>query len=579
MLVRIAIAIAALLFSVRGARLGAPVADDWAFLHHLRFTTFSWLDSLGGAYYWRPVSRQIAMSVESLWMERAPWVGALVHLVLLVALVGVLYRMLRRVLPATAAAAVASAPLLTEATRALLTWPSGVQHLLAMLAAALALHETQARRLPTALLAAAVALGSHESSVLVLAALLWVARDTSRSPRQRLAWALAPLALLALWASGYAVARAHGVLMPPQTSTPTDAIAKLPQLAGHLFESLFGLEDLAPSMARAFAGMHLIVWLITLVALFRLPRTRQRQAFAFTALAGLVAALPLALLLPDWNAWRASLPLLMIAIGLGGLIASVDTRLAEAFVALRLVALLLAPTAPSSTQEVPLTRSDLSFIRLARLQELVASTRHELLAAHPSLPAGAHIAYWTMPGLAEVGFQAEKAAQVWYHDPALRFTGFGGLAGFTELPDALIGLDGTEPDHPAVVITPRALQLFARGYTAARNNNAVAVDSLLALALLAQPREVRAFNGQMLFTRANARAALGDDHVADSLLTLVIQRLPDHPGAYSLAAVLAARRGATDEARRLATRALELDPNDAQASQMLRELGTSQRLR
>lgn len=571
-LVRVALAIAALLFSVRGAPLGAPVADDWAFLHHMRFTPFSWLDSFGGAYYWRPVSRQVAMSAESLWMERAPWFGALVHLTLLVALVGVLYRVLRRVLPAAAAAAVASAPLVTEASRALLTWPSGIQHLLAMLAAVVAVHETQARRLPTALLATAIALGSHESSVLVIPVLMWVARDRALTPRQRLAWGLTPLALLALWWFGYSVARAHGVLMPLQAAAPIQALTNMPQLAGHLCESLFGLEDLARPTALLLGGMHAVVLLIAFVALARQPRAPHRQAFAFTALAGIVAALPLAVLLPDWNAWRASLPLLTIAIGLGGLSACIDTRLAQLFMTLRLIALLVAPTAPATTQEVPLTRSDLGFVRLARLQKLVTATRTELLAAHPRLPAGAHVAYWTMPGLAEVGFQREKAAQVWYDDRSLRFTGFGGLNGFTELPDAVIGLDGTEPAHPAVVITPRALQLFAMGYTAARSNDAVAVDSLLALALLAQPREVRAFNGQMLFTRASARAALGHDHVADSLLALAIQRLHDHAGAYSLAAVLAARRGATDEARRLATRALELDPNDAQARQVLLQL-------
>ncbi len=560
---------------MRGALLGAPVADDWAFLHHMRFTPFSWLDSFGGAYYWRPVSRQIAMRAESLWMERAPWLGALVHLALLVALVGVLYRVLRRVLPAAAAAAVASAPLLTEASRALLTWPSGIQHLLAMLAAALAVHEAQARRLPTALLAMAVALGSHESSVIVAPVLLWVARDGALPRRERWAWALAPLVLLALWLSGYAAARAHGALMPPQAATPMQALSNLPQLATHLFESLFGLEDLARPTSLLLGGMQMVVMAVALVALLRRPRAPHRRGFALTALAGLLAALPLAVLLPDWNAWRATLPLLAIAVGLGGLLAGVDARLAQLFVTLRLIALLVAPTAPTTTQEVPLTRSDLSFVRLARLQQLVTSTRRELLTAHPQLPAGAHIAYWTMPGFAEVGFQGEKAAQVWYDDPALRFTGFGGLAGLEQLPDAVIGLDGTEPNRPAVVITPRALQLFAEGYAAARNNDAATMDSLLALALAAQPREVRAFNGQMLFTRASALLALEDDRGADSLLALAMVRLPDYAGAYSLAAVLAMRRGATDEARRFAARALELDLSEAQTQPVLRELSTT----
>ena len=503
------IAIAALLFSVRGALLGAPVADDWAFLHHMRFTAFSWLDSFGGAYYWRPVSRQLGMSAESLWMERAPWVGALVHLALLVALVAVLYRILHRVLPAAAAAAVASAPLLTEASRALLTWPSGIQHLLAMLAAAIAVHESRARRLPTALLAAAIALGSHESSVLVIPVLLWVSRDTTLPRHRRLAWGLAPLALLALWLLGYAAARAHGVLMPPQAAAPAQALANLPPLARHLFESLSGLEDLARPTALLLGGMQAVVMMIALVALIRKPLGPHWQVFALTALAGLVAALPLALLLPDWNAWRASLPLLAIAIGLGGLLASIDVRLAQVFVTLRLMALLVAPAAPTTTQEVPATRSDLSFVRLTRLQRLVTSTRRELLTAHPRLPAGAHIAYWTMPGFAEVGFQGEKAAQVWYDDPALRFTGFGGLAGFGQLPDAVIGLDGTEPNHPAVVITARAATLRPR--LRRRAQQRCGHDGLVARARLgcAAPRSPRVQWPDAVHARQRATRAGG----------------------------------------------------------------------
>lgn len=572
---RFALAIAALLFSVRGALLGAPVADDWAFLHHLRFTPFSWLDSFGGAYYWRPVSRQIAMSAEALWMERAPWVGALMHLVLLVALVAVLYRMLRRVLPAAAAAAVASAPLVTEASRALLTWPSGVQHLLAMLAAALVVHEAQARRLPTALLALAIALGSHESSVIVIPVLLWVARDRSLRSPQRLAWLLAPLTLLALWLSGYAAARAHGVLMPPQAATPMQALANLPQLGTHLFEALFGLEDLARPTALLLGGMQAAVMVIAFIVLIRQPRAPHRRPFAITALAGLVAALPLAVLLPDWNAWRASLPLLALAVGIGGLLASIDARLAQMFVTLRLISLLVAPTAPTTTQDVPSTSSDLSFVRLARLQRIVGSTREELLAAHPVLPHAARIRYWTMPGLAEVGFQQQQAAQVWYRDSTLTFRGFGGLAGLEDPPEVVLGYNAAESARPAVVMSLQALRLYRLAHAAAQRGDAIAVDSLGALTLSAQPRAILMFTAQVQFARASARLMLNDDRGADSLVAVVLGLMPDHAAAHSLAARLALRRGAFRDARALATRALELDPSETLASEVLDKLAGS----
>jgi len=515
------------------------------------------------------------MSAESLWMERAPWLGAGVHLVLLLALVGVLYRIVRRALPSAAAALVASAPLVTEASRALLTWPSGAQHLLAMLAAALAVHESQARRLPTALLATAVALGSHESSALVVPVLLWAGRDPSLRANERRAWLFAPPALFALWLLGYAAARAHGVMMPPQAASPLGALAQSPALAVHLLEALLGLEDLPRTTALLVGGSQALVILLALFGATQHRAAPHRGAFALTLMAGVVAATPLALLLPDWNAWRASLPLLAIGVGLGGLLAGVDPRLAQVFVTLRLLALLAAPAAPATTQEIPVTRSDLSFVRLARLQRIVGSTREELLAAHPVLPHGARIRYWTMPGLAEVGFQQQQATQVWYRDSTLTFRGFGGLAGLDDPPEVVLGYNAAESERPAVVMSPEALRLYRLAHTAAQRGDAIAVDSLGALTLSAQPRAILLFTAQVQFARASARLMLNDDRGADSLVTVVLGLMPDHAAAHSLAARLALRRGAFRDARALATRALELDPSETLASEVLDKLAGS----
>lgn len=564
----------ALMWTTRGALRGAPVADDWAFLHHIRFASFNLWDSHGAAYYWRPITRQLGMNMEALWMERAPWLGALVHLMLLMALAVILERILRRALPAAPAALLACAPLLTEASRALLIWPSGVQHLFAMLATALAVHEMLARRLPTALLAAALALGSHESSVLLVPVLMRTAREPSLPPRARRAWLLAPLALFVAWLSGYAIARGHGVHLPPAPTWSLTPLARIPELARHLYEALLGLEDLPARAALLLGVSHALV---VAIALFRARRlsAAHRRAFALTMLAGAVAALPLVWLLPDWNAWRASLPLLALGIGLGGLLAGIDARLAYAFVTLRVVALLLAPTATLTTLEVPRTRSDLSFVRIARLQRIVTETRRELLATHPTLPRGARVRYWTMPGLAEVGFQQEQAAKVWYHDTTLTFRGFGGLAGLDDPPDVVIAYDGTESEHPAVSMTAPALRLYGLAHAAAQRGDARAVDSLGALTLAAQPRAIRGLTGQVQFARASARVLLGDDRGADSLLAITLDRMPDHAAALALAARIALRRGAARQAWALATRALELDEHEELARQVLEQLAKS----
>lgn len=562
------------MWTTRGTPLGAPVADDWAFLHYIRFASFSAWDSFGAAYYWRPITRQLGMSLEALWMERAPWVGALVHLVLFVALALALQRMLRRALPVWPATLIACVPLLTEASRVLLTWPSGVQHLFPMLATAIAVHELLARRLLTALTAAALALGGHESTVVVLPILMLAARDRSMSPGARRAWLLGPLLLLAGWLAGYAVALRHGVLLPPAPTLDLATLARLPGLARHLCEALFGLEDL-PIGTTLMLGVGQGMVMAAAVFGARRAGAPHRKAFALTLVAGALAALPLAWLLPDWNAWRASLPLLALGVGLGGLLAGVDARLAYAFVALRFVAMLLAPTATPTTLEFPITRSDLSFVRLARLQRIVTQTRHELLTTHPVLPSGARVRFWTMPGFAEVGFQQEQAAQVWYHDTTLTFRGFGGLAGLADPPDVVITYDGTATEGAAVTMTAPTLRYYGLAHIAAQRGDAVAVDSLGALTLAAQPRGIRALTGQVQFARASARTMLGDDRGADSLLAITLERMPDHAAAYALAADIALRRGAIRQARALAARSLELDGREELARQVLERIAKS----
>ncbi|MEO5988905.1 MAG: hypothetical protein ABIU54_08450, partial [Candidatus Eisenbacteria bacterium] len=262
-------------------------------------------------------------------------------------------------------------------------------------------------------------------------------------------------------------------------------------------------------------------------------------------------------------------------IGLGGLLAGVAPSLACAFVALRFVAMLLAPPAPPITLALPVTRSDLSFVKIARLQRIVSATRAELLDSRPTLMAGARIRYWTMPAFAEVGFQQERAAQVWYSDTTISFRGFGGIAGLADPPDLVIAYDGSGTEPAAVTVTATALRLYGLAYAAAQRGDAVAVDSLGALTLAAQPRPIRALTGQTQFARASARVMLGDDPGADSLLAITLERIPDYAPGYTLASTIALRRGAIRQARALATRALALDGREDLARQVLEQTAHS----
>ena len=176
----------ALAWSIRHSLPGVAVADDYAFLDRLRFQhPLDPLDSMGAAYYWRPFSRQLWVSLVGPWLLQAPWLAAGLSAALLAMLSILLHRLTRRLAPEPAwlAPLVATAPLVVESSRALIVWPSGAQHLLAAAGATWALHEAAFGRRATAALAALVAVLSHELAALALPILPVVATRAARARR------------------------------------------------------------------------------------------------------------------------------------------------------------------------------------------------------------------------------------------------------------------------------------------------------------------------------------------------------------------------------------------------------------
>src|SRR5262245_32577564 len=84
-----------LLWACRGAPLGTPVADDYFFLAALNFQPLDPLNSMGVAYYWRPLSRQLYFGCLGPILISAPWAVVLLHLALLLGIFLLLYRTLR----------------------------------------------------------------------------------------------------------------------------------------------------------------------------------------------------------------------------------------------------------------------------------------------------------------------------------------------------------------------------------------------------------------------------------------------------------------------------------------------------
>ena len=559
------LALAPLLWACRGAPLGTAVADDYFFLADRAFGAFDPLSSMGVAYYWRPVSRQLYFGVVGPFLVAAPWSAVLLHAALLVALFALLHSLFRRSFSAPVALAIAAFPLISEPARALLTWPSGAQYLLPAVLGALALREAIGGRLWSSMLAALGAVLSNETAVLVLPLLPMAAArgPGARAPARQ--WIVGVAIVALVWALGYLAAMRHGVRLPAGIDGGPPW-TQLPALGAHALAAALNLEDLPRPLVTTFAVAHASVLAIAAVLLMRRAPRERLGSRTGIVLGGagwfVVATLPLTFLLFDWNGWRAWLGAIGLGVAATAVLGLAAPALAWAFVALRLAALLLAPPAPAIvTSEPPATDSKVSFARLVRWQRTVGSTHDALAAAHPRLPRGAAVRYWSMPRGALLGFQDSLAVQVWYRDPALGWERFGGAAGLTQPIDAMVEyLDGAA--WPAVVIEPAAIAAFQRAGLAMRGGRAREADSLLAVAERSHRLDRGPFRAAVELNRGYAALDLGDATRAEALARASLALDPTAANAWAFLAELAMRRNDRAAALDALEHCFELDPRN-----------------
>jgi hypothetical protein len=572
-----AASLAVLFWACRGASLGVAVADDYAFLGWLRFRPFDVFDSMGAAYYWRPVTRQLYFSLVGPWLIHGAWAAVTLHAALLLALFGVAFAVARRAFPPPVAAAIAAFPLASEPARVLLGWPSGAQHLVALLALAIAVHETLARRIVPAALAAAVAVLSHDAAAPILAALPLVAGLATRSRRETIRFGLAALAVAALWGAGYALALRDGVELPPGVRAGYPWL-EVPRLLARGVAAQLNLEDQKGMTLALLHSAYVVLFAAVGILLLGHPAARQRLKAARMPLAlaagwFVIASLPLALVWPDWNAWRGSVPALGLGVALTLVAGAAHPWLAPALLGVRLAALAFAPAAQTLiTIRPPVTTSDMSFVRLARLQRIVDRTRVAVTTRFPTLRRGADVRYWAIPRMADVGFQRERAVRVWYGDSTITWRPFGGMSGTADPGDVLIEF---EPGHEplAVVIEPLALAPFRDSFEGFKSGRPAEAESLLVLAAAAQSAEALQFHGAILRNRARVRFNLRDFAGADSLNELSFEKSGPAAGYYSLVAHIALARRDRRRAAEAVRECLALEPNDPDGRALAEALG------
>jgi hypothetical protein len=127
-----------------------------------------------------------------------------------------------------------------------------------------------------------------------------------------------------------------------------------------------------------------------------------------------------------------------------------------------------------------------------------------------------------MPLLAEVGFNRNRALQVWYRDSTLILRLFGEETGMRERSDAVVEIEAKQP-WPAVLIHPEAMRCYREAFRANAEGRTRAADSLLAQARQAQPEDAPRFSSNLAQNRAQLAWKMNEYARAGSLNRLSYQ--------------------------------------------------------
>lgn len=570
---------AVLAWSCRGALSGIPLADDFAFLERIRFSRpLDFFDSMGAAYYWRPISRQLYFLLMSPLLLSQPRWAAAIHVGLLLILAALVFRIARHRFSPAVAAALAAFPLVAEPTRALIVWPSGGQHLLTALFAALAVERALAGRRVQAALAALAGVLCGEVAVLLLPALPALEWSRTRSRAAALRSGIAAALVLGVWGAGYTVARAHGVAWPSGSGANGLPWAGVAAVIGRALAAQLNLEDTPVRATWFLVAAYALLLGTTLVLALR--RRRDFPVATLPAAAGGLlwfglGSLPLLLLLPDWNSWRTLVPSLGLGFALIGGLAMIDARLVAGLVAIRTAGLLLA--LPASTLVgtfPPATGSEFSFRRIVRLERVVESTRLALTARYPVLPRAAQLRHWLIPARTVIAFDSSWAVRLWYSDASASWSAFAGVdpEGSSPPPDALVQYN-VPARSPAIVIEPEALRLWTLSLGAFDADQLDRADSLLVATQRAQKSAALPLYALIALTQARVAFERGQFARADSFNRLDFQYGGESAPVWAMEAQLALGRGDMGRAHYALSRSLDLDSHNAEAHYLARKIG------
>ena len=567
-----------------GAPLGQSVAEDFDFLHDALFSSFNLFNGGGSGAFWRPISHQIYYRLLAPLILDHPGAVAAIHVALLVLSSMLIYRAFRNAYPPVWAACIATFPLLSESTRTLIAWPSHFVDLGVWLFTALLLHETAARRLPTALASLLAALLCKEVALVAALLVPWLPGIGPADRRGRGRWAAAMGAVALAWGAAYWAVRGSAGLHLPHDLETSPATIGMPiplRVAWAVGNSLRAYLSLpAAHTMRELPLAIAAVGLIGTATFLFVARARRRQlppgagALALWGLAWFLASsATMAPLFPYWMPNRSGYGSLGFGVLAAAFMGAAHASLPAVLVALRLVAFVCSPGPPDSVAaNAPENGAFLDFERLVRLQRFVRLTHEELTAAHPAVPHGARIGRHLLPRDSMYAF-GDVALQVWYRDTTVHWLPFGDFLADTNAHPVTIVEYQQAATRQVTLVNTDAMRTLTRGADRITRHDWTGALRDLARADSLQPdRDAVAFLGIVADRRALALAALGKDAEAVHEARRALRMWPAAVDARYVLARLWAKQGRFGPAVRELDVLLAIAPADSGAARLRREI-------
>ena len=558
-----------------GAPFGVPVAEDFDFLYRIVFThTRSLLDGGGSTAFWRPLSFQVYSPTMAPLILEHPGLVGVVHALLLALGTVLVYRMLRPIWPGPWAAVAASFPLISESTRALLSWPSHFVDLGVWFFTALAMHEAAARRLATTLVALLAALLCKEVAVVAALLIPWMPNAGRGDRRSRLRWTAATCGLAALWGGAYLFVRHHAGLALPHGLEPgaqraaASLSARLGWALWNSLRALFSLPAVATprDVGLAAAAALLVAGAAACFAFSARARARLRGWLPWAlwgAVWFLAASATLGTIHPFWAPNRTIYGGIGFAIAGAAVLGAAHPMALAGLVVLRLAAFAMSPSPPAAVSiTAPETGAFVDFERLVRLQRLMVETRGILESRYPSLPHGASVGQLFMPWFAEYAFGGDKALRVWYRDSTLRWVRYAEFEKRPQTAVTTIVEYGAFPRPHLALVTPEAMRhKLAANPLLLQRAWAPALVELAQADSLQQDPSARDFLGGVAGARAVAFLGLEQYAAAEREARRGIALLPTDPNAHMALGFVYYRQNRLADAAAEADSALSVTPD------------------